>query len=422
MQMWIILCAALTACGTDSLIGVGPDPTTSAARAAQTDAIATWNVIALKTTAAGPFSPPREARAMAIVSAAVFDAVNSITQRYPAYAVRAVAARTASVEAAVCGAAYTVLVALYPAASAKLDSARDSVLAHMPGGRPRDEGLATGESVAAALLAIRARDHATDQMTYAPGTGMGVWMPTPPGFLNALEPRWGKVTPFFMDSGSQFRPAPPPALGSSTYVRDYVEIQRIGVAGSTERQPQQTEAARFWVATAAQLWNQVVRQVTVARRLDPADAAHAYLLLNLAGADATIAAWDAKFAYNQWRPVTAIRNLGDDGSSATNPDTVWTPLIATPPFPDYPAGHTAYGGAAEQVLTDILGETGTLLISSPSLGGLTHTYRSVREIADEVTNARVWGGVHWRTSSTTGRELGRVVGRHALARAPSRVN
>ena len=380
MEMWMMLCAALNGCGTDSLSGVRPDSAASAARVAQAEAMATWNVIALNTTAAGPFSPPGESRALAIVAS------------------------------------------LYPGAIAKLDSARDSSLARVPAGRSRDEGFTAGQNVATAFLAIRAQDHSTEQISYTPGTGMGTWVPTPAGYLSALEPGWGKVTPFFMDSGSQFRPPPPPALGSATYVRDYVEIQRIGRFGSTERQPRQTEAARFWISTAPQLWNQVVRQVTVERRLDPAEAARVYLLLNLAGADAMVAAWDAKFAFNQWRPVTAIRSLDDDGSSTTHPNTVWSPLINTPPFPDYPAGHTAYGGAAEEVLTDLLGETpGTLSISSPSLPGITHTYHSFREIADEVTDARVWGGVHWRTSSTAGRELGRPIGRHALARAPRRV-
>ena len=184
----------------------------------------------------------------------------------------------------------------------------------------------------------------------------------------------------------------------------------------------QTESARFWTSTAAPLWNQVVRQVTVARRLGPSEAARVYLLLNLAGADAFIASWDAKFAYNQWRPVTAIRHTGDDGSPATRADTNWTPLIPPPPFPDYPAGHTSYGGAAEEVLSILLGESvDGLSISSRAAGGITHHYRSFREISEEVVNARVWAGVHWRTSSTVGRELGRMIGKLALARAPARL-
>jgi len=419
MKKWLMLCVALVACGTNNPVGTTPDSATAAALARQTHAMATWNAIALKTTAAGPFSPPREARVMAIVSAAVFDAVNSITGQYGAYALHARVSSTLSVEAAVCGAAYTILMSQYPEQLAALDAARDSAIAQMPAGRARDEGFAAGQAVAMAIFAMRSRDHSADGGLYT-GAGPGVWSPTPPAFLSPLEPAWGRVTPFLMDSGSQFRPAPPPAMESPTYVNDYLEIKDIGAANSSARSSMQTEVARFWVATAAQLWNQVARQVTVARHLEPSEAARVYLLLNLAGADATIAAWDAKFTYKQWRPVTAIRST-PTGSVTTPSDPTWLPLITTPPFPDYPAGHTTYGGAAEQVLSDILGATPEgLSIASPSLPGVTHTYQSVHQIADEVTNARVWGGVHWRTSATVGRELGRAIGKHAVSRAPRR--
>lgn len=417
-----LLCVALFACVDGPLGTTLQDSTASATRAAETRAIATWNTIALKTTAAGPFSPPRETRTMAMVSAAVFDAVNSIARQYEPYAVRVVANRGASTEAAVSAAAHHMLATLYPAQSASLDAARDSALSRVPAGRAKDGGVEAGQAAAAAVLAMRAHDRAAEKATYTPGTGLGAWVPTPPAFVAALEAGWGGVTPFVLDSSAQFRPGPPSQPGSETYVRDYLEIVREGASNSVSRTPIQTETARFWISTAPQLWNQVVRQVTVARDLDAATAARAYLLLNLAGADAMIGAWDAKYAFNQWRPVTAIRYLGDDGSPATEADTAWTPAITTPPFPDYPAGHTAYGGAAEQVLSALFGEKpGELSISSPTAGGATHRYQSFREIAEEVVNARVWGGVHWRASSVVGRELGRKIGDLALARAPRRV-
>ena len=414
-----LLCANLVACGTEQTVLAG-QVDSAAARA--TRAMGTWNAIALATTAAGPFSPPRETRVMAMVSAAVFDAVSSIRRDHTPYAVRVDVRGNASIEAAVTAAAHAVLVALYPAAKSSLDASRDSALARISPGRARDDGVAAGESVAAAVLSARSGDRALDAANYTPGSGVGAWVPAPPGFGTALEPGWGRVAPFFMDSGSQFRPGPPPAVGSATYVRDYVEVITIGAARSKERQSVQTESARFWVVPAAQLWNPLVRQLTVARRLDPSTAARAYLLLNLAGADAIIAAWEAKFAYNQWRPVTAIRSLADDGAPTTKTDTTWSPLLATPPFPDYPAGHTSYGGAAERVLSALFGEKpGELALTSPSLAGVTHRYQSFGEIAEEVTNARVWAGVHWRTSSTVGRTLGRTVADLALARAPRRI-
>jgi hypothetical protein len=265
---------------------------------------------------------------------------------------------------------------------------------------------------------MRAQDHASDRLTYTPMPGVGNWAPTPPAFLAALEPGWGRVTPFLLQSGDEFRPGPPPPPGSDAYVRDYQEIVAIGAANSATRTALETETARFWVSTAPQLWNQVVRQLTLESGTSPAKAARAYLLVNLAGADAMIAAWDAKFAYGQWRPVTAIRSQADDGSPATVPDASWTPVLVTPPFPDYPAAHVVYAGAAVQVLNALFGDRhGELSITSATAGGVTHRYRSFTEIADEVENARVWGGVHWRTSVTAGRGLGREVGDAALARA-----
>ena len=427
LREWCLPCTAalslsVPACRTDDAIGTGPlQP--SAADSSTVLELATWNSIALRTTAAGPFSPPRESRAMAMLSIAVFDAVNSITGRYEPFAVRVVAEPEASTAAAVTGAAYRLLLTLYPATADSLEAAWDSARARLPAGHARDAGFAAGDAAAAAVLAMRAGDGATPPVRYSPGADLGDWVPTPPGFAAALEPAWGEVRPFALDSGAQFRPPPPPLPGSVKYVQDYLEIVTLGAKDSLVRGPVRTEAARFWQATAAQLWNQVVRQLTIRQAMDPTDAARAYLFLNVAGADAMIAAWDAKFSYGQWRPVTAIRSGADDGSPATLHDTTWTPLLPTPPFPDYPAGHTSYGGAAEVVLEAAFGaDPGDLAITSPTAGGVTHHYGHFSEIAEEVLNARVWAGVHWRGSSVAGRELGRAVGAHLLSRAPKRRN
>ena len=415
------LCAAAATCERDerTLSIVAPQRSiTSTNHATQVEVMATWNVITLKTTAAGPFSPPRETRSLAIVSAAIHDAVCSIVRQCAAYALRVETRRDASVEAAIGAAAHDALVALYPGAVTSLNTSYDSALAELPAGRARDLGIAVGQRTAAAMLAMRAQDHASDHVTYTPTPGAGNWAPTPPAFLAALEAGWGSVTPFLLESGSQFRPGPPPALGSDTYVRDYLEMVTIGAVNSTTRTALETETARFWISTAPQLWNQVVRQLSREPGMNVAKAARAYLLVNLAGADAMISAWDAKFAYGQWRPVTAIRSLADDGSAATNPDPAWTPLLITPPFPDYPAAHVVYGAAAARVLDALFKEHhGELSITSATAGGVTHHYQSFAEIADEVEKARVWGGVHWRTSVTVGRAMGRQVGDEALESA-----
>jgi hypothetical protein len=355
------------------------------------------------------------------VSAAVFDAVNAIGRRYEPYAVRVEVDPDASVEAAVTAAAHHVLVALYPAQTSVLDAARDSALALVPPGRGRDDGITAGKTIGARILVMRTADNAAQVLPLTPHVGLGAWVPTPPAFATALEAAWGRVTPFVMDSGSQFRPGAPPSPGSDVYVRDYLEVVRLGASQSSSRTSSQTEAARFWVTTATQLWNQLARGLVTTGDEDPTSAARAFLLLNAAGADAMIAAWEAKYEYRQWRPVTAIRSL-DDGNATTKVDSAWTPLIVTPPFPDYPAGHTAYGGAAERVLSALFGANpGELSITSATAGGITHRYRSFHEIAEEVVNARVWGGVHWRTSSTVGRELGRKIGDLVIARAPKRL-
>jgi len=408
---------SLHACSADRGLAtsVMQDSTTQAQRIEAGQTMATWNAIALRTTAAGPFSPPQESRTMAIVSAAVFDAVNSIGGKYQPFVVRIAAGADASVNAAIAATSRRVLRTLYPNAATTLDADYDSSVARIPAGASKSAGIAVGEAVAAAVLAWRASDRAADRAIYTPQNVVGMWSPTPPAFAPALEAGWGHVQPFVLDSGSQFRPAPPPALTSAAYARDLQEIIDIGGASSQTRTAAQTETARFWIATAAQLWNQVVRQLTVSGKYEPAAVARVYLLMNVAGADAVIAAWDAKFAFQQWRPVTAIRR----GASAGTPiDTTWTPLITTPPFPDYPAGHTSFGGAAEVVLERLLGEKpGEFGITSPTAAGATHRYQSVRDVAEEVVNARVWGGVHWRTSSIVGREIGRSVAAVALRRA-----
>src|SRR5256714_987739 len=283
-----VLSAGLLACGSDGFVRsvAPPQPSRSLSeRSTDVQAIATWNVIALRTTAAGPFSPPRETRSLAIVFGAVNDAVCSIMRECETYVGRVAASRHASIEAAVSAAAHDALVALYPAptAVASLNASYDSALATLPAGYATDAGVAVGQTAAAAMLALRANDHSSDPMTYTPTPGLGSWVATPPAFAPALEAGWGSVTPFLLDVGSQLRPPPPPTAGSDAYVRDYLEIVGIGAANSTTRTAAQTEAARFWVATAPQNWNQVVRQLTVAPGMNAAKAARAYMLLNMAG-------------------------------------------------------------------------------------------------------------------------------------------
>jgi PAP2 superfamily len=385
---------------------------TAASAQAGTRAVVDWNVTALDTAAVS--NGVRESYDVALTSAAVFDAVNSITRRYAPYRVRIEADGSESVEAAVASAAHRVLVTRYPDQQADLDAALASTLERVPDGDSEDEGIAIGRATAAALLALREGDGSDDDVEYTPGHGPGAWIPTPPSFSPALEPGWGLVTPFLLRWGSQLRPPPPPALTSRRYTRDFQEVKEIGEASSSTRTPAQTRAAQFWNATGAKLWNQPVRQLVLRHGHGPTAAARAFALLNLAGADAVIATWDAKYAYSQWRPVTAIRAADTDGNPATTPDPDWTPLLNTPPYPDYVSAASTVSGAAEVVLSEIFGRRpGTFSLTSPGLPGVVRTFDSFAAAARENIQARVWSGIHWRTSDHVGRNLGRRIAGHA---------
>jgi len=385
--------------------------------AARADAVLDWNIIALKTTAAAPFNPPLETRNLAIVHAAMFDAVNAIVREFRPYAVALRAPAWASPEAAAVAAAHATLLTLYPAQQATLDAAYRASLDTIADGPAKTSGVAVGESVAQRMLALRATDGAVSAIVaaYAPGDQPGDWRPTPPGLLSALDPGWGTVRPFVLRHAWQFRPGPPPALDSRRYARDYEEIRAVGSNASATRTQDQTDLARVWVSTAAQNWNPVARAAASAQGLTLSQTARALALLNLAGADAFIAAWDTKFAYNQWRPVTAIRAADTDGNPDTDADPQWTPLLVTPPFPDYIAGHTTFAGAAQEVLEHLFGtDPQVIQLTSASAPGIVETYRTFREMADGVVDARVWGGIHWRTSSVRGRTVGEAIGRYAV--------
>jgi hypothetical protein len=242
----LVACVGIAACTSDGIVNAPARPRESQSvsqRASDVGGMANWNIIALRTTLAGPFSPPRESRSLAIVFGAVNDAVCSIMRECGVYAGRIAVSHDASVAAAVDAAAHDALVALYPAPAtvASLNASYDSALATLPANEARDAGVAAGQAAAATMLALRANDHSQDPMSYAPTPGLGSWVPTPPAFAPALEPEWGSVTPFLLESGSQLRPPGPPAPGSDAYVRDYLEIQDVGAANSTTRTAAQTE-------------------------------------------------------------------------------------------------------------------------------------------------------------------------------------
>ena len=381
-------------------------------RGAAADVVLEWNEIAQRTVAS--VNPLVQSRSMAIVQAAVADAVAAVLGEHEPLVFRQAAAPGASAPAAVIAAAHTALVALHPPSAPSLEAAREASLAAIADGPGKAEGLRVGKAAALVALEARTPDGWNGTASYAPANRPGRWVPTPPAFAAALMPHWGRMKPFTLTSPDQFRAAPPPAFDSDVYARDLKEVLELGSAASTTRTVGTTNAARFWIVSGMQGWNPVARQVGTAKRLTLPQNARLLALLNVAMADALIACWDSKYAYDTWRPVTVIRA----GGSGVAADAGWTPLISTPPFPAYPSGHACAAGAAHEVLERFLGPNGhAITLTSATAPGVTFTYESFGAIADQIDEARVCGGIHVRHDQTAGRELGRRVAEHVCRSA-----
>lgn len=383
------------------------------------DAVMEWNQIALGATVTAAQGPLPQSRSMTIVQVAVHDAVNAITGKYDTYLTYGPAPAGASPEAAAIAAAHRVLVTLFQAQAGALDAARAASLAARSL-TEADPGISVGESAAAGILQARANDGAS-QASYsyvAPGAGTpGVWVAI--GTTPALLPGWGNVAPWVIQTGSQFRPDAPPSLDSGRYARDYNEIKEIGSIGSLTRTADQTEIARFWLGTPSAIWNYVARQVIEARALDLSDTARTFGLIYLAASDAGIACWDAKYVYNFWRPQAAIRNGHLDGNDATAADPTWTPLFPTPPHPEYVSGHSTNSSAMAEMLTLLFGDDPGITITaiSPTNPGFPRQWETFSEGINEVIEARIYSGIHYRTSDEVGARLGRQVARFVLTKA-----
>jgi hypothetical protein len=374
-------------------------------------AVMDWNAIALAATVSAGQGAIPQARSMAIVQVAVHDAVNGITGAHDTYLSTGAAPAGASPEAAAVAAAHKALVGLFPSQSGGLNAARAASLAAL-GLTEADAGIGWGEGAAAAVLAARSTDGAA-QASYdytAPGAGSpGVWVAI--GTTPALLPGWGAVTPWVLKSGSQFRPDAPPALDSGRWARDYDEVRTVGSKTSSTRTFAQTETARFWLASPTALWNPIARQMIGAKDLELSDAARVFGLMYLAGADASIACWDAKYTFNFWRPQAAIRNGGSDGNDATVPDASWEPLFPTPPHPDYLSGHTTNSSAMATVLAYVFGDDPgvSIVATSPTNAAYPRAWETFSEGVDEVIEARIYSGIHYRTADEVGARVGRQV-------------
>jgi hypothetical protein len=374
--------------------------------AAHADAVTDWNEKAAAAVGAARVSPDVQSRGMAIVHIAIFEALNSITPRYTPYRARLQVEPGALPDAAVSAAAHHALARLFPEQAKDFDAALQASLAKIPDGAGKANGVRLGERAAAALLAEREQDGATAPITYRPYTTPGKYVPT----QFPASSTWPGVRTFALKSGDQFRPPAPYALTSAQWAADYNEVKRMGGKAGSARTPEQNDIARFWQITGASTHNPVTRQVAAAKGLDPLDTARLFALSCIVSADAAVAMFDAKYAHNFWRPVTAIRNGDIDGNDATALDAAWEPLIATPMHPEYPCAHCTFQGAAAGVLHVLYGDTvPRFTLTSSAAPGLTRSFDRLSDYVNEVINARIYEGVHYRTSGEVGAALGRKV-------------
>jgi membrane-associated phospholipid phosphatase len=395
-----------------------------------------WNETLLNAIRLANTAPPPASRQLAMLHIAMYDAVDALAPRYSFYAVPGLSASPppaahAFPEVAAAAAADTVLDRLYPTQTATFDAQFRSYLTGYPGhGQAVSASTGWGQSVANAVLAWRSTDGAGVTVPYTPGSGPGVWQPTPPAFAAALFPQWPTVTPFTMTSGSQFRPDPPPALTSAAYATALNEVKALGGDGTTtpsSRTPAQTAIATFWADNAGTEtppghWNTIAADVARARGTTAVENARLFALLNLALADAAIVAWDCKYVNNFWRPVTAIRAADTDGNPATTPDTTWTPLLVTPAFPSYTSGHSTFSAAAAAVLGNFFGtDQVPFTTGSDALPGVTRSFAGFAAAAAEAGQSRIYGGIHFQFDNqeglASGRALGQFVSRNFLLRA-----
>jgi hypothetical protein len=387
---------------------------------AKADEVLDWNEIAVNTAIANGQNPFAQARYAAIVQLAVFEAVNAITGDYRPYLGSIVAPHGASANAAAIEAAYRVLSTYFPAsASTLLDPARAKSLALIPDGKPKRHGIATGDAAAYAMISRRAHDGSSPPQFKIPGPPVpGEWQATPScpivnGIAVGAFFQWQNVTPFGIPSAGEFLLDPPPALMSHKYAKAYNEVMAVGALDSTERPRDRADVALFYAASSPTLvFNQAARQVAQQQGRSLSDNARALALINMAMNDSLVASFFNKYHYNFWRPETAIRAGDTDGNPKTHPDPDFLPFIVTPCFPGYPSNHGSAANGAAAILRRLYGEAGhSITFANPAVPNIVLQYTSFRQITDDISDARVYGGIHFRTDQAAGTRLGRAVGR-----------
>lgn len=359
-------------------------------------------------------------RSFAIVHAAMYEAVVSITKDDAPYLFSVPAPREARIDAAAAQAAHDSLVALYPKLEPELDALLASQLAVIPDGKPKRDGIQVGSEVAARLIADRASDGSSViPPSFVAGTQPGDYRPTPPAFPAPVFIGWSKVTPFVIDSAAQFRPEPPPPVTSAAYATALNEVKRLGQSTSTVRSADQTVAARFWAPPIWNTWNEIADRAVISHHANLESTARLLAVLNLTFADSVIAFYDAKYHYLVWRPVTAIRLADTIGNPAITGDPNWTPLAVTAADPSYPGAHSTISAAGAAVLSAFFGGDGRIDVTSDALPGTVRTFASYDAIAIEAGLSRIYAGQHTPLDDASGQLLGTQVAQLVMQRSKS---
>ena len=418
----IVIVFALLCAGISALVGGSAAAPNDAHQDAinspsqPVNTVVQWNRALLVIVRTAGAQPPtiHPTRSFAIMHAAIYDAVNAIDKTHKPYLVRLTGvSRFASEDAAADSAAHAVLVALYPSFQASLDAQLQQLLAQIPEGANKAEGITIGQTVATQILALRSNDgSANAPIPFVFGNAPGDYQSTPPNFPKQPQfTHWSHVTPFALERANQFRPGPPPALTSDTYSDVLNDVQSLGITGSTTATPDQALTGRFWNGAIQNYWNEIAQTAAVAHNLTIAKNARLFAQLNVALADDVIAFYDAKYTYNLWRPVTAIREAATDGNPKTLPDTNWLPQVGnTTPDPSYPGAHAVISASGASVLISFFRENHfDFNVTSEVLPGVDRSFTSFSSAAEEATLSRIFAGVHFRSDLTTGQRLGRQV-------------
>ncbi|GGN31005.1 vanadium-dependent haloperoxidase [Streptomyces fuscichromogenes] len=393
-------------------------PADASTRPAQDPAavVRDWNAIATDTirTSLGPRPSGQAAIWEGFVSVAVYNAVVGIEGGYALYKWHERGPAEASSAAAAATAAHDVLLACFPGLKARLDTAYADSLAALPAGQGRDLGVNYGQRAAARVIELREGDGRFADVPFTAAPAPGVWRPTPPAFQPFIDTWLARLRPLLLSSPQQFRPGPPPALSSTAYAKDLQELEAMGAKTGSGRSARQTETALFFSGNLIEQAQTAVRDHAARHRLGIAETARLFAAVNASATDAVVTAWDAKFHYGSWRPITAIHLADTDGNPATTADPAWEPLLVTPPHPDYVAGHTTVAAAVARALTGVLGTSHIDLRVPSDVTGTTRFYGSADDLDRDVVDARVWGGVHSRSADVAGCRAGARVAAWAL--------